>query len=158
MAHAREEHPHEACGMIAGAEGGERPERFIRMLNAAKPTGDESADEYERATRSVLLGDAHAEYQGELRSSTTYYTFDTKQRLRVQREMDAGNEWPVVIYHSHTRSPAYPSQVDIDDSIPELIDNWMAFMVTRSFLPSARAISGVVTIAAAAPSETPQQS
>jgi [CysO sulfur-carrier protein]-S-L-cysteine hydrolase len=114
MAHAREEHPHEACGMIAGAEGGERPERFIRMLNAAKPTGDESADEYERATRSVLLGDAHAEYQGELRSSTTYYTFDTKQRLRVQREMDAGDEWPVVIYHSHTRSPAYPSQVDID--------------------------------------------
>jgi len=114
MAHAREEHPHEACGMIAGAEGDERPERFIRMLNAAKPSGDDAADAQERAARSVLLGDAHAEYQGELRSSTTYYTFDTKQRLRVQREMDSRDEWPVVIYHSHTRSPAYPSQVDID--------------------------------------------
>jgi [CysO sulfur-carrier protein]-S-L-cysteine hydrolase len=114
MAHAREEHPHEACGMIAGEEGAEQPERLIRMINAAKPSGDESVDEQERATRSVVLGDAHAEYQGEQRSSTTYYTFVPKQRLRVQREMDARDEWPVVIYHSHTRSPAYPSQVDID--------------------------------------------
>jgi proteasome lid subunit RPN8/RPN11 len=114
MAHAREEHPHEACGMIAGAEGAEQPERLIRMINAAKPSGDESVDAHERATRSVVLGDAHAEYQGEQRSSTTYYTFVPKQRLRVQREMDARDEWPVVIYHSHTRSPAYPSQVDID--------------------------------------------
>ena len=114
MAHAREEHPHEACGMIAGPEGAERPERLIRMTNAAKPSDDDVADELERAHRSVLLGDAHAEYQGERRSSTTYYTFVPKERLRVQREMDDRDEWPVVIYHSHTRSSAYPSQVDID--------------------------------------------
>lgn len=114
VAHAREEHPHEACGMIAGAEGTDRPERFFRMVNAAKPSGDTAADEREHAQRAVVLGRAHAEYQGERRSSTTYYTWDVKQRLRVQREMDAGDEWPTVIYHSHTRSPAYPSQVDID--------------------------------------------
>ena len=42
--------------------------------------------------------------------------------------------------------------------MPELIESWIALIVTRSFLPSARAISGVVTIAAAAPSDTPQQS
>jgi len=36
VAHARAEHPHEACGLIAGAEGAERPERMIRMVNAAK--------------------------------------------------------------------------------------------------------------------------
>src|SRR3546814_17262672 len=51
-----------------------------------------------------------------------------------------------------------PSHVFIDDSMPELIDSWMALIVTMSFLPSARAISGVVTMAQAAPSDTPQQS
>src|SRR3546814_20572584 len=42
--------------------------------------------------------------------------------------------------------------------MPELIDSWMALIVTMSFLPSARAISGVVTMAQAAPSDTQQQS
>ncbi|MNG08104.1 hypothetical protein D3C84_914400 [compost metagenome] len=51
-----------------------------------------------------------------------------------------------------------PSQRLVELSIPEPIASWMALMVTMSFLPSARAISGVVTIAAAAPSLTPQQS
>ena len=79
VAHAREEHPHEACGLIAGAEGTERPERVIRMVNAAK-----ADEERERAHREVLLGE-HGEYRGEARSSTTYYTFDPAQYLRVQR-------------------------------------------------------------------------
>ncbi|WP_128428791.1 Mov34/MPN/PAD-1 family protein [Streptomyces cyaneus] len=35
VAHAREDHPDEACGMIAGPEGSDRPERYVRMLNAA---------------------------------------------------------------------------------------------------------------------------
>ena len=87
VAHAREEHPHEACGLIAGAEGAERPERVIRMVNAAK-----ADEEQERAHREVLLGE-HGEYRGEARSSTTYYTFDPAQYLRVQREMDAADEW-----------------------------------------------------------------
>lgn len=36
VAHAREDHPDEACGVIAGPEGTDRPERFIPMLNAAR--------------------------------------------------------------------------------------------------------------------------
>ena len=51
-----------------------------------------------------------------------------------------------------------PSQALVCDSMPDEIDSWIALMVTMSFLPSARAISGVVTMAAAAPSDTPQQS
>jgi proteasome lid subunit RPN8/RPN11 len=35
-AHARRDHPDEACGVIAGPEGSDRPERFIPMLNAAR--------------------------------------------------------------------------------------------------------------------------
>lgn len=36
VAHAREDHPDEACGIIAGPEGSDRPERFVRMLNAER--------------------------------------------------------------------------------------------------------------------------
>jgi proteasome lid subunit RPN8/RPN11 len=40
VAHARKDHPDEACGVIAGPEGSGRPERFIPMLNAERsPTG-----------------------------------------------------------------------------------------------------------------------
>lgn len=36
VAHARADHPDEACGVIAGPEGSDRPERFVPMLNAAR--------------------------------------------------------------------------------------------------------------------------
>ena len=36
IAHARADHPDEACGVIAGPEGTDRPERFIPMVNAAR--------------------------------------------------------------------------------------------------------------------------
>jgi [CysO sulfur-carrier protein]-S-L-cysteine hydrolase len=34
--HARKDHPDEACGVIAGAAGGDRPERFVPMQNAER--------------------------------------------------------------------------------------------------------------------------
>ena len=36
VAHARADHPDEACGVVAGPAGSGRPERFIPMLNAAR--------------------------------------------------------------------------------------------------------------------------
>jgi proteasome lid subunit RPN8/RPN11 len=36
VAHARADHPDEACGAIAGPEDSDRPERFIPMANAAR--------------------------------------------------------------------------------------------------------------------------
>lgn len=36
VAHARADHPDEACGVIAGPVGTRRPERFIAMVNAAR--------------------------------------------------------------------------------------------------------------------------
>jgi proteasome lid subunit RPN8/RPN11 len=36
VAHARADHPDEACGVIAGPEGSDRPERFIPMTNAER--------------------------------------------------------------------------------------------------------------------------
>ena len=36
VAHARRDHPDEACGVVAGPAGSDRPERFVPMLNAAR--------------------------------------------------------------------------------------------------------------------------
>jgi proteasome lid subunit RPN8/RPN11 len=36
IAHARADHPDEACGVIAGPTGSDRPERFIAMTNAER--------------------------------------------------------------------------------------------------------------------------
>ena len=81
VAHARADHPDEACGVIAGPAGSDRPERFIAMLNAER--------------------------------SPTFYRFDSLEQLRVWRDMDERGEEPVVIYHSHTATEAYPSRTDI---------------------------------------------
>ena len=81
IAHARADHPDEACGVIAGPVGSDSPQRFIPMVNAAR--------------------------------STTFYEFDSGDLLRLYREMDARDEEPVVIYHSHTATEAYPSRTDI---------------------------------------------
>jgi proteasome lid subunit RPN8/RPN11 len=81
IAHARADHPDEACGVIAGPAGSDRPERFIPMLNAER--------------------------------SPTFYRFDSMEQLAVWREMDDRDEEPVVIYHSHTATEAYPSRTDV---------------------------------------------
>jgi proteasome lid subunit RPN8/RPN11 len=81
IGHARADHPDEACGVVAGPAGSDRPERFVPMVNAAR--------------------------------SPTFYEFDSADLLRLYREMDDRDEEPVVIYHSHTATEAYPSRTDV---------------------------------------------
>jgi proteasome lid subunit RPN8/RPN11 len=81
VAHARADHPDEACGVLAGPAGSDRPERFIAMENAER--------------------------------SPTFYRFDSGEQFRVWTQMDDADEEPVVIYHSHTATQAYPSRTDI---------------------------------------------
>lgn len=45
--------------------------------------------------------------------SPTFFRFDSTEQLRVWRELDDRDEEPVVIYHSHTATPAYPSRTDV---------------------------------------------
>ena len=45
--------------------------------------------------------------------SMTFYEFDSGDLLRLYREMDSRGEEPVIIYHSHTATAAFPSQTDI---------------------------------------------
>ncbi len=35
VAHAKRDHPDEACGVVAGPEGSDRATRFVEMINAA---------------------------------------------------------------------------------------------------------------------------
>ncbi|HVD89635.1 MAG TPA: M67 family metallopeptidase [Jatrophihabitantaceae bacterium] len=81
VAHARRDHPDEACGIVAGPAGSDRPVRFVPMLNAAR--------------------------------SPTFYEFDSYDLLQLYKELDANDEEPVVIYHSHTATEAYPSRTDV---------------------------------------------
>lgn len=46
--------------------------------------------------------------------SPTFYEFDSGDLLKLYREMDDRDEIPVVIYHSHTATEAYPSRTDIN--------------------------------------------
>lgn len=46
--------------------------------------------------------------------SPTFYEFDSGDLLKLYREMDDNDEEPVVIYHSHTATEAYPSRTDIN--------------------------------------------
>ena len=81
VAHAKKDHPDEACGVITGPEGSDVPARFVPMVNAA--------------------------------GSPTFYELDPQDLLALYKEMDARDEEPVVIYHSHTATEAYPSRTDI---------------------------------------------
>jgi proteasome lid subunit RPN8/RPN11 len=45
--------------------------------------------------------------------SPTFYEFDTTDLLNLYKQMEAADEEPVVIYHSHTATAAYPSRTDI---------------------------------------------
>ena len=82
VAHAKRDHPDEACGIVAGPEGTDRPERFVEMVNAA--------------------------------GSPTFYEFDSTELLALYKEMWANDEEPVIVYHSHTATEAYPSRTDIN--------------------------------------------
>jgi proteasome lid subunit RPN8/RPN11 len=45
--------------------------------------------------------------------SPTFYEFDSTEQFQVWKQMDERDEEPVVIYHSHTATEAYPSRTDI---------------------------------------------
>ncbi len=79
VAHARRDHPDEACGVVAGRDG--TPTRVFEMANAER--------------------------------SPTFYRFDSQEQLQVWRAMDDADEVPLVIYHSHTATEAYPSRTDV---------------------------------------------
>ncbi len=82
VAHAKRDHPVEACGIVAGPEGSDRAERVVEMVNAA--------------------------------GSPTFYEFDSTELLELYKQLWDADEEPVVVYHSHTATEAYPSVTDVN--------------------------------------------
>jgi proteasome lid subunit RPN8/RPN11 len=80
IAHAREDHPNECCGMIGGRDG--EATTIYRASNAE--------------------------------GSPLRYNLDPSDQFRIMTEMEERDEDLAAIYHSHTKSPAYPSQTDIN--------------------------------------------
>ena len=115
VAHARADHPDEACGIVAGPIGSDRAVRFVPMTNAER--------------------------------SPTFYQFDSQEQLRVWREMDDRDEEPVVIYHSHTATEAYPSRTDV--ALAQEPNAHYVLVSTRSSndleMRSYRIVDGTVT-------------
>lgn len=82
VAHAQQCYPDEACGVIAGPEGSDRPERFIPIPNSSD-------------------------------SPPTFYEFSSADLFALYRGMAERGEDPVVVFHSHTATEAYPSPTDV---------------------------------------------
>jgi proteasome lid subunit RPN8/RPN11 len=80
---ARAEHPNEACGVLAG--------------HASQNGG--------AASRIFRMTNAER--------SPVIYRIDPKEQFRVFKEIEDEDLDLVAIYHSHTRSPAYPSATDV---------------------------------------------
>ncbi|WP_411563894.1 Mov34/MPN/PAD-1 family protein [Pseudomonas shirazensis] len=79
-------------------------------------------------------------------ASPTWFSFDSREQLRVWSELDERDEECRVIYHSHTASEAWPSRDDIAHaSDPELhyliVSTWPA---ARHALRSFRIVAGRV--------------
>lgn len=114
VAHARADHPDEACGVLAGPAGSGLPERHIAMVNAER--------------------------------SPTFYRFDSQEQLKVWRALEQSGEAPIVIYHSHTATEAYPSRTDV--SLAAEPDAHYVLVSTRDpdqhELRSYRIVDGVV--------------
>jgi len=49
-------------------------------------------------------------------ASPLRYRLHSQDQLRVDNEMREAGEEAVAIYHSHTRSEAYPSQTDVNEA------------------------------------------
>jgi [CysO sulfur-carrier protein]-S-L-cysteine hydrolase len=119
IAHAKRDHPDEACGVFAGPVGSDRPVRFVPMVNAA--------------------------------GSPTFYEFDSGELLALYKQMDDLDEEPVVIYHSHTATEAYPSRTDIN--LAQEPNAHYVLVSTREFgnnegpveFRSYRIVDGIVT-------------
>ena len=47
-------------------------------------------------------------------ASPLRYNLDPQDQFRIMQEMEEAGEELAAIYHSHTKSPAYPSQTDIN--------------------------------------------
>ena len=104
VAHARELDPFECCGLLAGAKG--TVTRQYRITNTVAK--DARAGEVFSAANVKPLDQLSEKTRAE-----AAYFMDPKEMLAAFKDMRERQLDLAVIYHSHTRSPAYPSVTDV---------------------------------------------
>ncbi|HEX6229859.1 MAG TPA: M67 family metallopeptidase [Solirubrobacterales bacterium] len=60
-------------------------------------------------------GEARTVYRAANAEASPFrYSIDAQEQFRLMREIEEAGEELASIYHSHTKSPAYPSQTDVN--------------------------------------------
>jgi proteasome lid subunit RPN8/RPN11 len=104
IAHAREMDPFECCGLLAGTDG--RVTRHYRITNTVARDA-RAVEVFEEASVKNL-----ASLSETARAEVAYF-MDPTEMVAAFKDMRRRKLDLTVIYHSHTRSSAYPSTTDI---------------------------------------------
>ena len=105
IAHARELAPHECCGILSGKQEAVVERYRIRNILATMSEGDLSR--FEGAKLSDLQRLSPEE------RADIAFQMDAREMAMAQRDIRSKDLDLIGFYHSHTFSPARPSQTDI---------------------------------------------
>jgi [CysO sulfur-carrier protein]-S-L-cysteine hydrolase len=129
VAHARELDPFECCGLLAGRNG--------TVVHHYRITNTVAND----ARAAQVFDEAHVKGLRHLPATTraeVAYFMDPKEMLAAFKDMRQRQLDLIVIYHSHTASPAHPSTTDIGLAYyPEAA--YMIISLERKSKPDIRA-------------------
>ena len=89
VAHARADHPDEACGVIAGPEGSDQPTRFISMLNADRSPTFFRFDPTEQLRLYQAMDDADEEIVVVYHSHTATEAYPSRTDIAYASEPQA---------------------------------------------------------------------
>ena len=105
IAHARELAPHECCGMLSGKDG--TVNECYRITNVLAAMTEQELSRFEGTKLSELQ-----QLSPEERADIAFQ-MDAREMAMAQRDIRTKNLDLIGFYHSHTTSPARPSQTDI---------------------------------------------
>ena len=105
VAHARELAPHECCGILSGKD--QTVTKSYRITNILATMSDTELARFEGAKLSDLQRLSPEE------RADIAFQMDAKEMALAQRDIRSKEAEMLAFYHSHTASPARPSQTDI---------------------------------------------
>ncbi len=111
VAHARRDHPDEACGVVAGPIGSDEPVRFVPMLNAARSPTFYEFDSMDllrlyremdaRDEEAVVVYHSHTATEAYPSRTDVSYASEPNAHYVLVSTMDCGNEDGPVQFRSY---------------------------------------------------------
>jgi [CysO sulfur-carrier protein]-S-L-cysteine hydrolase len=105
ISHAKELAPHECCGMLSGRE--QAIAECYRITNILASMSNEELSRFDGAKLSDLQRLSPEE------RADIAFQMDAREMAMAQRDIRAKGFDLLAFYHSHTFSPARPSQTDV---------------------------------------------